>query len=109
MAAGHGPFVERALAGRDSQRELVLLAHQPREIDAAAQGEVGLQLSGHTHGGQLFPFGGVVGLVQPYVRGLHQHNDTTQIYVSCGTGYWGPPMRLLAPSEITKLVLGPNT
>jgi hypothetical protein len=66
-----------------------------------------LQLSGHTHGGQIWPFGALVRLNQPYIAGLHRHDDTTQIYVSRGTGYWGPPMRLFCPAEITKLVLTP--
>jgi len=104
---GDAPDLERALAGRDPARELVLLAHQPAEIENAARLGVGLQLSGHTHGGQIWPFGNAVRLAQPYVSGLHRHGPQTQIYVSCGTGYWGPPMRLGAPSEITKIVLRP--
>ena len=101
---GHGPDLTRALAGRDPSRELVLLAHQPKQIhEAAAQG-VGLQLSGHTHGGQIFPWGLFVRLDQPYVAGLDRHLDT-MIYVSRGTGFWGPPMRVGAPSEIALLEL----
>jgi len=101
---GHGPDLERALAGRDSSRELVLLAHQPKQIhDAAAKG-VGLQISGHTHGGQIFPWNLFVRLDQPYVSGLDRHLDT-MIYVSRGTGFWGPPMRVGAPSEIAILEL----
>ncbi len=103
---GHGPDLARALAGRDPERELLLLAHQPKAIDEAAQLGVGLQLSGHTHGGQIWPFTHVVSLANPYVAGLHRHGEHTQIYVSRGTGFWGPPMRLLAPAEITKIVLG---
>lgn len=105
---GHGADVGRATAGRDRERELLLLAHQPKAIVDAAAAGVGLQLSGHTHGGQIWPFNHVVGLVQPYVAGLYQHDPTTQIYVSRGTGFWGPPMRLAAPAEITKLVLAPG-
>ena len=101
---GHGPDLPRALAGRDETRELVLLAHQPRAIKEAAAHGVGLQLSGHTHGGQLWPWTYLVFLQQPYVAGLHRHGDS-QIYVSRGTGYWGPPMRVGAPAEITHLVL----
>jgi predicted MPP superfamily phosphohydrolase len=101
---GHGPDLARALEGRDASRALVLLAHQPKQIvDAAARG-VDLQLSGHTHGGQLFPFNFLVHLAQPYVAGFHVHEGTA-IYVSCGTGYWGPPMRLGAPAEITSIEL----
>ncbi|HSS38874.1 MAG TPA: metallophosphoesterase [Polyangia bacterium] len=96
--------VARALSGRDSSRELVLLAHQPRSaLDAESFG-VGLQLSGHTHGGQIWPFGLIVRLQQPFTAGLHRHRDA-QVYVSRGTGYWGPPMRLAAPSEITHVRL----
>jgi predicted MPP superfamily phosphohydrolase len=106
FGSGHGADYERALSGSDPERELILLAHQPRQIlPAVAAGAVGLQLSGHTHGGQIWPFGHVVGLVEPYVAGLHQHDPRTQIYVSRGTGYWGPPLRVGAPAEITKLVL----
>jgi predicted MPP superfamily phosphohydrolase len=65
---------------------------------------VDLQLSGHTHGGQIFPFGLLVRLVIPFVAGLYER-DGSLLYVSCGTGFWGPPMRLLAPAEITELVL----
>lgn len=102
---GHGPDLARAVAGRDPERELLLLAHQPKAVEDAARAGVGLQLSGHTHGGQIWPFGMLVPLAQPYVAGLHRHGDLTQIYVSQGTGFWGPPMRLGAPAEITKVVL----
>jgi predicted MPP superfamily phosphohydrolase len=93
-----------ALGGRDPARELVLLAHQPRAFSGAARHGVGLQLSGHTHGGQIWPFGFLVHLAQPFVAGLHRRG-ASQIYVSRGTGYWGPPMRLGAPAEITLLTL----
>jgi len=99
------PDLGRALVGRDPERELVLLAHQPRAIREAAAAGVGLQLSGHTHGGQIWPFGLAVLAFQPYLAGLHRHGERTQIYVSRGTGYWGPPMRIGAPAEITRLVL----
>ena len=90
----------------DQYAERILLAHQPRAIEEAVKLDVGLQLSGHTHGGQLFPFGALVALTTPYVAGLYRHDERTQVYVSRGTGYWGPPMRLLAPSEITRISLG---
>jgi len=99
------PNLARALAGRDPERELILLAHQPRAIAQAAAAGVGLQLSGHTHGGQIWPFGLMVRAFQPYLAGLYRHGERTQIYVSRGTGYWGPPMRFGAPAEITRLVL----
>jgi predicted MPP superfamily phosphohydrolase len=104
MAPGHGPDLARALDGQDASRELVLLAHQPRAIHEAAERGVGLQLSGHTHGGQLWPWRYFVYLQQPFVAGLGRLGDT-RIYVSNGTGFWGPPMRLLAPPEITRVVL----
>jgi predicted MPP superfamily phosphohydrolase len=100
----HRQAIERALGGRDAAREVVLLAHQPRAFADAARLGVGLQLSGHTHGGQVWPFGLIVRLTQPFLAGLHRRGDA-QIYVSRGTGYWGPPMRLGAPAEITHFVL----
>jgi predicted MPP superfamily phosphohydrolase len=96
--------LDAALAGRDPSRELVLLAHQPRQFEEAARRGVGLQLSGHTHGGQIWPFGFLVRLAQPFIAGLHRRG-ASQIYVSRGTGYWGPPMRLGAPAEITEVIL----
>ena len=96
--------VSRALEGRDPKRELVLLAHQPLSLFDAAPFGVGLQISGHTHGGQIWPFGYLVRLQQKFFPGLHRHGDA-QIYVSRGTGYWGPPMRLAQPAEITQLTL----
>jgi predicted MPP superfamily phosphohydrolase len=101
---GHGPDLRKALAGRDRGRALILLAHQPRQVVEAAERDVDLQLSGHTHGGQLFPFNLLVGLQQPYVAGFHNHAGTS-IYVSRGTGYWGPPMRFGSPAEITQIEL----
>ena len=101
----HGPDLKRAAAGRDPQVPSVLLAHQPKQIDEAADFAIDLVLSGHTHGGQIWPFGYLVALVQPYVSGLHRHRDRSWIYVSRGTGSWGPPMRLAAQHEITSLVL----
>ncbi|MBL9023919.1 MAG: metallophosphoesterase [Myxococcales bacterium] len=100
----HGPDLVRALAGRDADREIVLLAHQPKHAFEAAEHGVGLQLSGHTHGGQIWPWGYMVRLDQTFVAGLDRLKDT-QIYTSCGTGYWGPPMRVGAPPEITLLTL----
>lgn len=104
---GHGPDLPKALAGRDPSRLAVLLAHQPAAIAEAAQLGIDLQVSGHTHAGQLWPWGYFVRLQQPYVHGLHRHGSA-QIYVSAGTGYWGPPMRLASEAEITELVLRPQ-
>ena len=96
--------LRRALAGRDASRACVLLAHQPRGIDLADELGVDLQLSGHTHGGQMFPWSLFVRLQQPFVAGLHKL-ARAQIYVSRGTGWWGPPMRVGAPAEITEIEL----
>ena len=102
---GEGPSdLDRALHGRDPARAVVLLAHQPRAVLEASRLGVDLQLSGHTHGGQIWPFTYLVKLQQPYIAGLHRHGDT-QIYVSPGTGYWGPPMRLGTRAEITRVTL----
>ena len=96
----------KALANRDTNKFLLLLAHQPAQIFQATELHVDLQLSGHTHGGQIWPFTYLVFLQQPYVEGLHRHrNSDTQIYVSPGTGYWGPPMRLGTTAEITHITL----
>jgi predicted MPP superfamily phosphohydrolase len=104
---GHGADLPKALAGRDKGRPVVLLAHQPQAIVEAEAHGVDLQLSGHTHGGQMFPWVYAVKLVTPYVAGLYQHK-TSALYVSRGTGYWGPPVRVGAPAEITHLTLVPT-
>jgi hypothetical protein len=104
MAPGHGADLGRALAGRDPARALVLLAHQPRAVHEAARLGVGLVLSGHTHGGQLWPWKHLVLLQQPVVAGLARFGRTS-IYVSEGTGFWGPPIRLGTRSEITLVTL----
>ena len=82
----------------------VLLAHQPRDAFAASRAGFQLQLSGHTHGGQYFPFNLLVRLFQPFVAGLHKVGGMW-VYVSRGTGYWGPPLRFGAPAEVTVLEL----
>ena len=82
----------------------ILLAHQPLSIFNAHKANVDLQLSGHTHGGQFWPFVYAVKLANPYTAGLHNH-DGTLIYVNRGTGYWGPPMRIGVDSEITLITL----
>ncbi|MET7327423.1 metallophosphoesterase [Nonomuraea sp. NPDC005650] len=103
-AAGDGPDFDKALGGRDPGRSTVLLAHQPVQVDQAARHGVDLQLSGHTHGGQIAPFNLVVGLQQPVVSGLATV-DGVQVYVTRGAGFWGPPVRVGAPPEITLLEL----
>ncbi|MFX1674659.1 metallophosphoesterase [Paraburkholderia sp. A2WS-5] len=82
----------------------VLLAHQPRTAHAAADAGYTLQLSGHTHGGQIFPWNFLVRLQQPFTAGLEKLGGLW-VYTSRGTGYWGPPKRLGAPSEITRVRL----
>ncbi|BDG09348.1 metallophosphoesterase [Anaeromyxobacter paludicola] len=107
---GHGPDLDAALAGRDPERALVLLQHQPRGMGEAVRRGVGLQLSGHTHGGQIVPFNLLVRAAYPYVAGLYRHEEagaSGQIFVSRGAGFWGPPIRLGAPAEIAKIVLTP--
>jgi uncharacterized protein len=99
-----GPDLSAALAGRPAGLPVILLAHQPGEFDEAAGAGVALQLSGHTHGGQIFPFSFIVSLFQRYMAGLYRRGDS-HLYVSRGTGFWGPPLRLGAPSEITELQL----
>ncbi len=104
MGDGHGADLPQALRGYDPERELLLLAHQPKAITEASTQKVGLLLSGHTHGGQIWPFGALVRLTQPAIAGLSRHGET-QLYVSRGTGFWGPPMRLGSPAEITLIEL----
>ena len=86
----------------------ILLAHQPRSAQAAADAGFQLQLSGHTHGGQFLPWNFFVQLQQPFTAGLHRLKDLW-VYTSRGTGYWGPPKRFGAPSEITHLKFVPAT
>jgi predicted MPP superfamily phosphohydrolase len=102
---GHGANLEAALAGADSTLPILLLAHQPKQVALAAGKGIDLQISGHTHGGQIWPFNFLVRLEQPVVHGLSRHGDRTQLYTSRGTGFWGPPFRVFAASEITLLTL----
>ena len=98
------PSLSKALIGVRENSPKILLAHQPRFV-REVKDRVDLVLSGHTHGGQIFPFKYLVRLQQIYVSGLHQHTDKVQIYVSKGVGFSGPPMRLGASSEITNITL----
>lgn len=101
---GQGPDFTKALGDRDTARACVLLAHQPIQIHDAVDHDVDLQLSGHTHGGQLWPGSLVAELANPTVAGLERYGDT-QLYVSRGAGAWGPPTRVGAPSDITVIEL----
>ncbi|GHG75831.1 metallophosphoesterase [Comamonas sp. JC664] len=99
-----GYDLDQALAGRNPDRAAVLLAHQPANFKVAAERGVDLQISGHTHGGQLVPMTFLIGLAWEHSAGLYAHGDSN-IYVSRGCGFWGPPMRVGSPPEIVKLVL----
>ena len=97
----------RALAGAPSDATKVLLSHRPQAAEAASKLGVDVQLSGHTHGGQFFPFNYLIKFFQPIVAGLHRVGRTW-LYVSRGTGYWGPPSRLGVHGEITEILLRPS-
>jgi predicted MPP superfamily phosphohydrolase len=99
-----GPDYARALADRDPAKPVVLMAHQPIQVHEAQRHRVDLQLSGHTHGGQIVPFSYLVGLQQPVVAGYARFGET-QLYVSRGAGFWGPPVRVGAPPDITLIEL----
>jgi predicted MPP superfamily phosphohydrolase len=101
---GHGFDLDGALAGRDPDRVVVLLCHQPVLVDRAARAGVDLQISGHTHGGQLWPLTHVALIDQPVLAGLVRVGPTW-LYVTRGTGFWGPPARVGSPPEITVLTL----
>ncbi|MEW6058358.1 MAG: metallophosphoesterase [Bdellovibrionota bacterium] len=96
---------DAALVGASPADLKILLAHQPRSCFAASKAGFDLQLSGHTHAGQFFPFSLVVRFAHPYVRGLNLHDKKMWVYVNQATGYWGPPSRLGVPAEVTLLVL----
>ncbi|OOZ38761.1 hypothetical protein BOW53_14285 [Solemya pervernicosa gill symbiont] len=96
---------DRAFDGVDTNIPTILLCHQPKGINLIKEHQFDLMLSGHTHGGQIFPFGFLVMIDQPYLAGLHRHDARRQIFVSRGTGYWGPPLRVLAPSEISHIII----
>ncbi|MFJ4675714.1 metallophosphoesterase [Kitasatospora sp. NPDC088783] len=103
-AHGQGPDYDRALGDRDRTRAAVLMAHQPVTIRDSVRHGVDLQLSGHTHGGQLWPGNYLAELANPTVAGLERYGDT-QLYVTRGAGAWGPPVRVGAPSDITVVTL----
>ncbi len=99
-----GPDFEAALGDRDPQRTSVLMAHQPAQVEDAMDYGVNLQLSGHTHGGQMWPITYVAALSNPTLAGLERHGDT-QLYVTRGAGAWGPPVRVGADPDITVISL----
>ncbi len=96
--------LDAALEGRDEERAAVLLAHQPANFEVAASRGIDLQISGHTHGGQVFPMSHLVAIRHPYHRGLDRHGDS-RIDVSRGCGVWGPPSRVDSPPELVRYVL----
>jgi len=98
--AGEGPDFGKALGDRDDSRASVLLAHQPVQIHEAVDHGVDLQLSGHSHGGQMWPGPYLAALANPTVAGLERYGDT-QLYVTRGAGSWGPPVRVGAESDVT--------
>jgi predicted MPP superfamily phosphohydrolase len=119
---GDGPDFAKALGDRDPAKPVVLLAHQPIQVHQAAEYHVDLQLSGHTHGGQMVPFNFIVGLQQPVISGydvvpwpeeIAERSPQggpgvpagTQIYVTNGAGFWGPPVRVGAPPDVTLIEL----
>jgi predicted MPP superfamily phosphohydrolase len=99
-----GPDFARALGDRDPARPVVLMAHQPVAAVQAAPFGVDLQVSGHTHGGQMAPFNLLVKLQQPVVSGLGRV-DGVPVYVTNGAGFWGPPVRVGAPPQVTVIEL----
>jgi hypothetical protein len=101
---GQGWDLDAALRRRDPARPAILLAHQPRGVERAVAKGIGLQISGHTHGGQIWPFGALVALTQPVLVGLHRLGGG-HIFVSRGAGFWGPPMRVPSPPEIARIEL----
>jgi predicted MPP superfamily phosphohydrolase len=102
--AGGGPDFTATLGDRDPSVPVVLLAHQPIQATEAAKFGVDLQLSGHTHGGQMVPFNYVARLQQPVISGVGEV-DGTKVYVTNGAGFWGPPVRVGAPPDITLVEL----
>lgn len=98
------PDYDKALGGRDTRRPVVLMAHQPIQVDQAVAHGVDLQVSGHTHGGQLWPFHYVVRAAQPSLAGLSRVGHTW-LYVTRGAGYFGPPVRVGAPPDVTVITL----
>jgi predicted MPP superfamily phosphohydrolase len=100
----HAADFNKALSGLDKNRKVILLAHQPIAVREAAEYGVDLVLSGHTHGGQIWPFNYLVYFQQPYIKGFYAYKKT-KLFVNQGTGCWGPPMRLGTKNEITEVIL----
>jgi len=103
--ASHQSSPKKAMQGALESDVKILLAHQPKSIFEATEAGFDLQISGHTHGGQYYPWNFLAKMANPYIKGLHLHDNKTWIYVSPGTGYWGPPIRLGNEPEITVIRL----
>jgi uncharacterized protein len=103
--AGHGTDLPAALAGSPDDVPILLVAHQPKSVRMAAPAGVDLQVSGHSHGGQMWPFHYVVRAEQGALAGVSRHGERTVLYTSRGCGFWGPPFRIFAPNEVSLLVL----
>ncbi|MCK4533247.1 metallophosphoesterase [bacterium] len=99
-----GPNLKQAMKDCDLNKPVILLSHQPKYFREAVKSGIDLQLSGHTHAGQIPPMDLIVWLVFKYPWGLYQFKNS-YIYTTCGTGTWGPPMRLFSRSEIVKITL----
>jgi len=102
---GHGADLPAALDGIEEGLPILLLAHQPKSVRMAAAAGVDLQISGHTHGGQMWPFHYLVRAEQGALSGISRHGSRTTLYTSRGSGFWGPPFRIFAPNEISLLIL----
>ncbi|MEA3418809.1 MAG: metallophosphoesterase [Campylobacterota bacterium] len=98
------PDIHQAFKTCNKDYQTILLAHQPKFIEELGSYRPDLILSGHTHGGQIWPFNHLVSLQQPYVKGLHKLPNGSLIYVNSGIGFWGPPMRLGSQAEITYII-----
>jgi predicted MPP superfamily phosphohydrolase len=104
MPSDHASNAKRAVAGAPAGAPRIILAHQPASFEDCHAAGCDLQLSGHTHSGQYFPFNLLIGFFHRFPRGLHRF-EKMWIYVNQGTGYWGPPLRTAVPSEITLMTL----
>ena len=100
----HKTDMEKAVEGMAECDVKILLAHQPKDVEHAVKYNFHLQLSGHTHGGQYFPYSLLVQMANPFLKGLHKR-ENTWVYINQGTGYWGPPLRIGTESEITEITL----
>ena len=100
----HKTNMEKAVGGMPECDVKILLAHQPKDVEYAVKYNFDLQLSGHTHGGQYFPFSLLVQMAHPFLKGLHKRGNTW-VYINQGTGYWGPPLRIGTEPEITEMTL----